>query len=201
MIPNKPAITYIAGFLEPAEASEMQSRLGTEIGWEQHRIRLFGREVHCPRLSAWHGDPGAAYGYSGVRYDPAAWTPTLSQLRTLVETAAGNSFNSVLLNLYRDGSDTMGWHADDERELGPRPVIASLSLGEPRKFRFRHREDHGTTYDIWLGHGSLLIMHGSVQSAWHHALPRSKRVRGERMNLTFRRVLQPSPSAGDGEAT
>ena len=187
--PQGPEITYVHHFLDGVLARQVESELRSDIEWEQHRIRLFGKMVDCPRLSAWYGDPGKTYGYSGVSHEPKPWVPILRDLKGRIEEAARTAFNSVLLNRYRDGSDSMGWHSDDEPELGPNPVIASLSLGARRKFRFRNRADHSKTTDVWLDHGSLLIMRGGVQAAWHHAIPKTKRIETERINLTFRWVL------------
>lgn len=160
-----------------------------ETRWEQRSIVVFGREHPQPRLTAWHGDPGCAYTYSSVRMEPHPWTDRLAGLRDLCEEVAGAGFNSVLLNLYRDGNDAMGWHRDNEPELGHEPVIASLSLGEPRKFRFRHRTTRETV-DTVLGPGSLVVMSGACQTHWEHSVPRQTRVSAPRINLTFRRIEQ-----------
>ena len=174
-------------WLDAAGAHAAFATLRAALPWEVHRIRLFGREVDSPRLSAWIGDPEAAYLYSGTRFEPHPWTPELRALRDRVAQAAGVEFNSVLANLYRGGTDAMGWHSDDERELGPRPVIASLSLGATRRFRMKHRDGH-PGLDLDLPPGSLLLMRGDTQHRYRHALPRTARPVGERINLTFRRV-------------
>jgi alkylated DNA repair dioxygenase AlkB len=184
-------LLFDPAFLTPVEAGDAFAALRHAIPWETHRIRLFGREVDSPRLSAWIGDPGAAYRYSGVRFEPHPWPPALAALRDRVADAAGSRFDSVLANLYRNGADYMGWHSDDERDLGPRPVIASLSLGVPRRFRLRHRRDPARGLALTLEPGSLLLMRGDTQRNYRHALPRSVKVSGERINLTFRRVKQP----------
>lgn len=175
-------------WLEPAEADDLLARLRAEIPFEQHRLRLFGREVDAPRLSCWIGDPHAVYRYSGTRFEPHPWSPALARLRERVEQACGARFDSVLANLYRDGNDAMGWHSDDEPELGPEPVIASLSLGATRRFRLRARDAGGTRLDLELAHGSLLRMAAGTQRNYRHALPRSRRVAEARLNLTFRRI-------------
>jgi alkylated DNA repair dioxygenase AlkB len=179
------------GFLAPAEAAEAFAALRGTIPWEVHRIRLFGREVDSPRLSAWIGDAGATYRYSGATFTPLPWPPGLSAIRDRVAAAAGQPFNSVLANLYRDGRDYMGWHSDDERALGPRPVIASLSLGATRRFRLRRRDDPACALDLELVAGSLLLMRGDTQRTTRHALPRTAKAVGERINLTFRAVHAP----------
>ncbi|MBO6575091.1 MAG: alpha-ketoglutarate-dependent dioxygenase AlkB [Rhodothermales bacterium] len=184
----EPDLTYEPDFLDQASALRYQDTLTRTIPWEQHQVRLFGKWIDTPRRSAWFGDPGVRYGYSGQVYDPHPWTAEVAQLRAAVESASGARFNSVLLNLYRTGQDSMGWHADDEAELGERPVIASLSLGATRRMRFRLKENHRVTHAVDLASGSLLIMGPDVQAAWQHALPKTKRVSQPRINLTFRLV-------------
>lgn len=175
-------------WLDVGEAERLLAHLRGEIPWEQHRVRLFGREMPAPRLSCWIGDAGATYTYSRVRFEPRPWTPTLEHLRERVSVHCGVAFNSVLANLYRDGADAMGWHSDDEPELGPRPVIASLSLGAQRRFRLRDRRQRGRSFGIELASGSLLIMAGDTQRHYQHALPRTRAGVGPRLNLTFRRI-------------
>jgi alkylated DNA repair dioxygenase AlkB len=177
----------------PAKAADklhatLRDPVGAGIDWEVHRLKLFGREVDSPRLSRWIGDPGASYRYSGVRFEPASWPRALTVIRKAVNAAAGEQFNSVLANLYRDGNDTMGWHSDDEPELGAQPIIASLSLGATRKFVLKSRAPGGERLELQLPHGSLLVMRGDTQKNYRHALPRTKRPTGERLNLTFRRI-------------
>ncbi|WP_084062696.1 alpha-ketoglutarate-dependent dioxygenase AlkB family protein [Arenimonas malthae] len=182
----------IPGWLPADEANRLFEALMAQVAWETHRIRMFGRMVDSPRLSCWIGDPGASYVYSRVRFEPRPWPQALAALRPRIDAAAGVAMNSVLANLYRDGRDAMGWHSDDEPELGPRPVIASLSLGGTRRFAFRHRHDPARKHAIDLPHGSLLLMAGDTQAEWKHALPRTARPVPARINLTFRRIL-PSP--------
>lgn len=181
-------LLFDPGFLTPVEADAAFAALRHAIPWEVHRIRLFGRDIDSPRLSAWIGDPGTAYRYSGATFEPHPWPPALQALRERVAAAAGSRLNSVLANLYRDGRDSMGWHSDDERALGPHPVIASLSLGATRRFRLRRRDDARVGLDLELPPGSLLLMCGATQRATRHALPRTARPIGERINLTFRQV-------------
>jgi len=172
------------------EADALFDELRATIPWEVHRIRIFGREVDSPRLSCWVGDEGASYVYSRTRFDPHPWTPALSALRDRVASACGARLNSVLANLYRDGRDSMGWHSDNEPELGGQPVIASLSLGAVRRFRLKPRGDAGRsdTHVIELGHGSLLRMAGDTQQRYVHDLPKTSAAVGPRINLTFRWV-------------
>jgi alkylated DNA repair dioxygenase AlkB len=176
-------------WLPPAEADALFAALMATVPWETHRIRMFGREVDSPRLSCWIGDPGASYVYSRTRFEPRPWPAALQALRPRIDAAAGVAMNSVLANLYRDGRDAMGWHSDDEPELGAQPVIASLSLGGTRRFALRHRSDPAQRLALALPHGSLLLMSGETQANWRHALPRTARPVAARINLTFRRIL------------
>ena len=167
---------------------ELLQRLIDETRWRQERITVYGKPYLQPRLSAWHGD--LSYRYSGIRLDPLPWTPLLQQLRRRVESLTGLEFNSVLLNYYRDQNDAMGLHSDDERELGPRPVIASLSLGETRDLVLKHRTRRDLrTFKLALESGSLLLMQGPTQQHWRHGINRLKRTCGPRLNLTFRRIV------------
>lgn len=152
-------------------------------------MSIFGRCVSIPRLEAWYGDPEAAYSYSGIAHEPNAWTPLLAGLRDRISAAAGVAFNSVLINRYRDGSDSNGWHSDDERELGPLPVIASLSLGATRRFVLRAKADHSVRREYRLEAGSLLIMPAGTQELFSHCVPKERRCNAQRLNLTFRRIV------------
>lgn len=181
-------VRHLAGWLPPAQAGALQAALLRDIAWEVHRIRMFGRWVDSPRLSCWIGDAEARYRYSGTDFLPHPWPALLLPLRDRLQEELGTSFNSVLLNRYRDGDDGMGWHSDDEPELGPQPVIASLSLGAARRFLLRRRDDHALKTTYLLGHGDLLVMSGSTQAHYQHALPKSARVQAERINLTFRLI-------------
>jgi alkylated DNA repair dioxygenase AlkB len=180
-------VRYQATWLPEPTADRLMRVLSGEIPWTQHRVRIFGRELPSPRLSAWIGDAGAVYVYSRVRHEPLQWTPALNELRARLHAEFGVDFNSVLANRYRDGRDSMGWHADDEPELGPRPVIASISLGATRRMRFRSRAPgsrESTVLD--LEHGSLLWMAGGTQHNYQHAIGKTSAAVGERINLTFR---------------
>lgn len=174
----------------PHEADELLAALLTDISWQQEDIVMFGEPRRVPRLVAWHGDPGTAYTYSGTAHEPLPWTPVLQGIRDRVQDLTGYPFNSVLLNRYRDGRDGMGWHADDELELGRDPVIASVSLGATRRFKLRHRRLRDAVAAIELAHGDLLLMAGTTQHAYVHAVPKTTRPVGERVNLTFRLVAQ-----------
>jgi alkylated DNA repair dioxygenase AlkB len=174
-----------------AEADRLFIGLRECIAWRQEEIVIFGERKRVPRLVAWHGDAGAAYTYSGVPHEPEPWNEALGEIRARVEALSGHAFNAVLLNLYRGGADGMGWHADDEPELGRNPVVASVSLGATRRFRMRHRRRKELTVDLELVHGSLLTMEGATQHHWVHAVPKTARPVGERINLTFRRIVAP----------
>ena len=162
------------------------------IHWQQKSIKIFNRIIPEPRLNAWYGDEKAIYTYSGLVNHPLPWIPVLLELKKHVELITQASFNSVLLNRYRNGSDSMGWHSDDEPELGINPVIASLSFGATRQFQFKHRyHKQLPIYQLLLTSGSLLVMRGTTQKYWKHCLPKvclSKPV-GERINLTFRYIM------------
>ncbi len=191
-LPNA-EVAYWTGFFAPAEARTLFDDLWAEIRWERHRVRIRGRVVDCPRLSAWEGE--AAYSYSGLTLRPAPWTPRVADIRRRVEAATGDAFNSVLANLYRDGADRMGWHADDEPELGPSPVIASVSFGAPRRFLLRPKRG-GASVPIALEPGSLLVMRGATQRHWMHSLPATRRPVGPRLNLTYRRIFPGGATPG-----
>lgn len=168
----------------PADCQSFFTSIKNQSPWRQEQLTLFGRKVLTPRLSSWHGD--AAYTYSRTTMIPAPWTPTLMEIKDRVEQISDARFNSVLLNLYRDGRDSMSWHSDDEPELGNNPVIASLSLGASRRFRLRHKKDKSRTIGIDLNDGALLLMAGSTQHHWQHAVPKTAKPVGPRINLTFR---------------
>jgi alkylated DNA repair dioxygenase AlkB len=157
--------------------------------WKHEPIKIFGKLVMQPRLTAWHGDPDKIYKYSTVTMIPQAWTQDLSKIKSQVEAMANTKFTNALLNLYRNGQDSMGWHADDERELGRNPVIASVSFGETRIFQMRHLQLTDLKLNIELKNGSLLIMKGETQHHWQHCLPKTKSFNGLRINITFRKII------------
>ncbi|WP_017174443.1 alpha-ketoglutarate-dependent dioxygenase AlkB family protein [Xanthomonas phaseoli] len=187
-------IRWQRGWLDAAQADALLQTLLAQVRWEVHRIRMFGRVVDSPRLSSWIGDADASYRYSGTRFAPQPWLDALQPARARLQAETGHPFNSVLVNRYRSGSDAMGWHSDDEPELGGQPLIASVSLGATRRFAFKHRDDAALKQTLELGHGDLLVMSGDTQRYYKHALPRTARPVGERINLTFRQIA----SAGVG---
>jgi alkylated DNA repair dioxygenase AlkB len=180
-------VTYDPYFIDPWTADELFTVLRTETPWKQETLQMYGREIPFPRLTAWYGDPGATYTYSGIKNEPLPWNPILKILRDRLESELRAKFNSVLLNFYRSGRDSLSWHADDEPELGSEPVIASVSLGAARRFLLRHR---GTaeTIEVPLEHGSLLVMSGPTQMHWKHQVPKDGKVDSGRINLTFRLI-------------
>jgi alkylated DNA repair dioxygenase AlkB len=181
-------LAFDDGWMAKSEADALFAGLRHAIPWEVHRIRLFGRNVDSPRLSCWIGDPDTGYTYSGAHFDPNPWPIALRAIRARLAGELCIDFNSVLANLYRDGHDSMGWHSDDEPELGTQPVIASLSLGATRRFVLKHRSDPPRKFALELPHGSLLLMRGATQANYRHALPRTSRQIGPRINLTFRQI-------------
>ncbi|QHG86011.1 alpha-ketoglutarate-dependent dioxygenase AlkB [Xanthomonas sp. NCPPB 1638] len=181
-------IHWQRGWLDAAQADALLQTLLAQVRWEVHRIRMFGRVVDSPRLSSWIGDADASYRYSGTRFAPQPWLDALQPVRARLQAETGHPFNSVLVNRYRSGADAMGWHSDDEPELGAQPVIASVSLGATRRFAFKHRCNAALKQTLELGHGDLLLMGGDTQRYYKHALPRTVRLVGERINLTFRQI-------------
>ncbi len=176
-------------WLAPALQRRYFDEMRAELPWRQEHIKLFGKEMAQPRLSAWVGDPDAVYVYSGLVNRPQPWTATMAELRQRLDQQLGHSFNSVLANLYRDHRDSMGWHADNEPELGPTPIIASLSLGATRRFALRHKHRRDLRRQYLLESGSLLIMSGTLQQFWKHSVPKERATSGARINLTFRHVI------------
>jgi alkylated DNA repair dioxygenase AlkB len=190
MVAAPGCVDYHPGWVD--DADRLFEVLRDEITWEQHAVTLYGRTMPAPRLSAWIGD--SAYRYSGIVHEPAPWLEPLDELRDQFRREFGVTFNSCLANLYRDGTDSMGYHSDNEPELGPRPLIASVSLGDRRRFVLRHR----ATRERWswdLGQGDLLVMRDESQSDYAHAVPKVSRPVGPRMNLTFR-VIRPATLEG-----
>lgn len=182
-------VKFAYAFYRSPESALLMDTLLREIAWRQETIVLWGKECLQPRLSAWYGDAGTSYRYSGMTLQALAWTPVLLRIRHDVEYATGHRYNSVLLNLYRDQHDSVGWHSDDEPVFGAEPAIASVSLGATRRFRFRHRvRKEQQPISIDLTDGSLLLMAGPTQRYWQHAIGKQKTACGPRINLTFRYI-------------
>lgn len=168
--------------------SDFFNILFSNIKWKQDSIKLYGKTIPLPRLTSWYGDSGKAYTYSGIASQPNEWNKGLLYLKDRIEQCAEVEFNSVLLNWYRNGHDHLNWHADDEKELGINPIIASANFGETRDFIIRRNDNPLVKIILPLKHGTLLIMRGELQHFWQHSVPKRTKVNGSRFNLTFRRI-------------
>jgi len=189
MLPCQGEVLFFPDFIAQELADRYFNDLQTTVAWKQEPVKLFGREIMQPRLTAWYGDAGKSYSYSGITMQPQPWTgASLPAIKKAADELAGVRFNSALLNLYRDGSDSMGWHRDNEKELGHNPVIASVSLGAARRFLLRNYADKKLTREIMLTHGSLLLMRGETQHYWEHSIPKTAKPTGRRINITFRTI-------------
>ncbi|WP_419870812.1 alpha-ketoglutarate-dependent dioxygenase AlkB family protein [Chryseobacterium sp. CT-SW4] len=186
----KELLEYTEHFLSQEEASKLEELLLTTVPWKQRTQKMYDKEVLTPRLTAWYGDENKSFILNGSRIPVNNWSPELLSLKERIESATGYHFNTVLLNLYRDGNDSVAWHRDKESELDNRPVIASLSLGQIRNFDFRKLDDHKNKYSLPLPHGSLLIMKGNLQENWEHRIAKSTKKMRSRINLTFRLVRE-----------
>jgi alkylated DNA repair dioxygenase AlkB len=168
-------------------SNQLMQRLSVDLQWEQVFVEVFNRRAPQPRLTCWYGDEGKSYSYSGTRLTPLPWTQLLIDIKQRTEEVAGVTFNSVLANLYRDGSDSVSWHADNEPELGTEPTIASVTFGATRRFDMRHRNSNEKV-SIGLSSGSVLVMSGLSQARWQHQIAKTKKLIGPRINLTFRTI-------------
>lgn len=182
-------IEYLPEFYRSERAWSLFEGISQQTQWQQDRLTVYGKEHLAPRLSCWFGEPWMDYTYSNHTMRASPLTPLLLEIKEKIETHSGNRFNSVLVNYYRDGQDSNGWHSDDEPELGDNPIIASLSLGAPRDFHLRHKVDPSLKHKMSLEHGSLLMMRGQTQSRWQHHIPKRAKADG-RINLTFRTILR-----------
>lgn len=183
------AIELHEHFFNAQESASIMQALITEIDWQQYQIKIFGKTLDQPRLTAYHGEDHPYYAYSNIKLQPIPFTPILLSIKNKIETLTSHQFNGVLLNYYRNGDDSMGWHADDEKELGTNPVIASLSFGASRNFQLQHSLDKSISKaTILLNDASLLIMKGETQHFWKHQIPKQKN-KGPRINLTFRKII------------
>jgi alkylated DNA repair dioxygenase AlkB len=181
-------LIYYPHFFDKKEADIIFEQLIEDIPWQQDNIRVFGKNYPQPRLTALFGNEGKSYSYSNIKMQPNAWSPLLEKIKTQIEQVTKVNFNVVLLNYYRSGKDSNGWHADNEKELGTNPVIASLSFGTERTFQLKHNLDKNKKINIALEHGSLLVMQGTTQHFWKHQIPKTSKPIGSRINLTFRFV-------------
>jgi len=189
LLPYGGEVFYFPQFLSPHQANLYYEVFFHKVKWQQPEIQLFGKKYLVPRLTAWYGDPYATYYYSGLKNEPLPWFEELLELKKVLQHFCNTSFNSVLINLYRHEKDSMGWHADDEKELGKNPIIASVSLGAKRKFVLRNKQNKSQRVSIELENGSLLWMKGECQHFWEHAVPKQNKPLNPRINLTFRNIL------------
>ncbi|NJP09044.1 MAG: alpha-ketoglutarate-dependent dioxygenase AlkB [Leptolyngbyaceae cyanobacterium RU_5_1] len=172
------------------ESSTFFTNLLNDVNWQQDYIKLYGKSIPLPRLTAWYGDGDKSYTYSGIKMKPKSWTPTLLEIKSRIEKLAEMRFNSVLLNLYRNGKDSVAWHSDDELELGQNPPIGSVSFGGSRRFSLRHKHRKDLKIiDIDLTNGSFLLMKGATQHYWQHQIPKTAKIVQPRINLTFRVIF------------
>lgn len=181
-------INYYPGFIPRNEASDLFEHIKKKTAWQQDEITIFGKTYPQPRLTALYGNNGKTYSYSGITMRPHPFDAIHLELLEKLKSVCATNFTTVLLNLYRDGSDSNGWHSDDEPELGKMPVIASLSFGAERVFHFKHKGHKEERYKFTLQFGSLLLMEGTTQHFWQHQLPKSRKVNSPRINLTFRKI-------------
>jgi alkylated DNA repair dioxygenase AlkB len=181
-------ILYYPHFFTIEEADGIYQELLEKTPWQQDTIKLFGKTHLQPRLTALYGNENKPYSYSNIKMEPHPWNPLLREINLKLASEINNTFTSVLLNLYRDGKDSNGWHADNEKELGKNPVIASLSFGAERAFHLQHNTEKTLKHKIILEHGSLLVMKGTTQHYWKHQIPKTAKEIGNRINLTFRNI-------------
>jgi len=179
-------IEYYPDFFSSPKANELFEKLTNEVPWQQDNITVFGQTHPQPRLTALYGNDGKTYGYSNIIMHPHKWNPLLMFIKNEVDEICKTNFNTVLINLYRNGKDSNGWHADNEKELGQNPIIASVSFGAERLFHLQHNLNKECKQKILLEHGSLLLMKGTTQHFWKHQIPKTAKPIGPRINLTFR---------------
>ena len=182
-------IDYVKDYFNEEESLYFLKTLKDKIKWKQDYIKFFGKSHPLPRLTAWYGDGNKTYTYSGIPMTPDPWNTELLEIKKRVDQYAKINFNSVLLNFYRSGNDSVSWHSDDEKELGDQPIIGSVSFGGMRKFRLRNKKNKKLIHNIELENGSLLIMSELTQQYWEHEIPKTKKKVAERINLTFRSIL------------
>ena len=182
-------LEYRAGFIDSITSDELLAKFIEETPWKQSKQKMWDKEYLTPRLTSWHGDRGTDYSVSGKIANPNPWTPELLMLKEKVEAQAKIKFNSVLLNYYRDGNDSVAWHSDRESVLGKNPIIASVSFGQVRSFDIRNKENHSEHYSVRLEHGYFLLMKAGLQEHWEHRIAKSNKAMKARVNLTFRVVV------------
>jgi len=189
--PNEPVIIknglyrYFPSFFKKNQANSLMAALENNIQWNQEKMNMYGKTIYLPRLTSWYGDRDKTYSFSGIKLNPLSWNEDLLRIKSEIDAICNVNFNSVLLNLYRDGNDSISWHTDAEKELGLNPIIASVNFGAEREFQLKH-DNTGEKISIVLQHGSLLIMEGELQHYWKHQIPKRKNINRSRINLTFR---------------
>ena len=189
LLPLDGSLKLAESFLSVGEANDLYNKIEKETQWQQLPIKIFGKEVMQPRLIAWFGDADTHYTYSGLTFESTPFTLPLLGVKQRIEDHVGICFNGVLVNFYRNGLDSMGWHSDDEMELGNEPIIASLSVGSARTFKMRHKMEKDKKISLTINNGDLLLMEGKTQEFWQHSVPKTLKPCGPRINLTFRRIL------------
>jgi alkylated DNA repair dioxygenase AlkB len=197
LLPDGSDVWFVPEYLPEPEATRLFDDLLKQPGWQQDHIRIYGKTRKLPRLHRWFAESNQPYRWSGIDMHPEPFPPTLHGLLQRIRSERGVPFNTALGNLYRDGRDSVSWHADDEPDLGPDPVIASLSLGATRRFLLRRKLNHSESLSFDLSHGSLLWMSGRTQALWEHCLPKTQRPVGTRINLTFRAILRAPSQASE----
>ncbi len=190
LLPHHGEVLLFPAFFNKQESDALFEDLRTGVRWKQEPIKLFGKEIMQPRLTAWYSDPGIRYSYSGITMQGTDWNVSLQLIKTRLETFFKLPCNSALLNLYRDGHDSMGWHRDNEKELGQHPTIISVNFGATRKFQLREYKSKQNLISLELQHGSVLIMKGESQPHWEHRVPKQTKLSDPRINITFRQVLR-----------
>jgi alkylated DNA repair dioxygenase AlkB len=188
ILPVDGEVYFYPELFTPEESDQLFKALTENIAWKQEPVIIMGKEIMQPRLTAWYGNADKSYSYTGITMKPHAWTPELLIIKERIEKIAAQQFTSALLNFYRDGKDSMGWHRDNEKELGNNPVIGSVSFGTSRFFHLKHRQDKTLRQKIALTHGSFLLMKGSTQHNWYHSIPKELKVMESRINITFRTI-------------
>ena len=179
-------LNYRANIFRPEESEYLMNKFIAEMPWQQKVVKMYNKNIFTPRLTIWVGDPGTDYSFSGEKHDPLPWTEELLMIKNKIEPLAGTKFNSVLLNYYRDGNDSVAWHSDNEDSLGRHPVVASVTFGQVRSFDIRNKKNHSQKFSVRLENGSYLLMKGELQEKWEHRIAKSNKPMKERVNLTFR---------------
>ncbi len=189
LLPKDGEVFLFKNVYSVSESDRLLGSLYKSVEWKQEKIKLFGKWHRQPRLSAWYGERGKQYTYSGITLKAKPWNTTLLNIKSKIQTKTDAEFNSGLLNYYRNGQDSMGWHRDNEKELGPKPVIGSISLGATRTFCMQHIKDKQLKINVELSTGSYLIMQGDTQHFWRHCVPKQHKCSKPRLNITFRNVI------------